>query len=90
MLSYDEGYHTNDKVLANALWIGVLNQADTVDLERLFHLVDYVHRNMHHLETLPNKQILGGFASFLPLYSDKPDITKDHRVLQRLQLINEE
>ncbi|XP_067945462.1 ubiquinol-cytochrome-c reductase complex assembly factor 1-like [Watersipora subatra] len=80
VLLYDEGYQTDDKVLAGALWKCLLQAREDVEPKDLLSLVDYVHRNLHHLKSLSDDQFFSGYVSFLPLDSDKPDVEKGKRV----------
>ena len=88
LLSYDEGYYTDDKTLAGALWKCLFDRREDVEPKELLHIVDYVHRNMSHLESITNQQLIDGFISFLPLDSDKPDVSKDEQVQQILRLMS--
>lgn len=80
VLGYDEGLFTDDKRLAAALWRNTLSQSKDVDPEHLFLLVDYIHRNLNHLERISDSQIMSGYVTFLPLHADTVDNDKDKRI----------
>lgn len=81
LLGYDEGYFTNDKILAGALWTGLLGQSDSIQPKQITELLEYVHINLAHLQTISDKQILrDGFMNFIPLDFKKPNSAKDKAI----------
>ena len=81
LLGYDEGYFTNDKVLAGAIWGGLLARRDSVTSKQLTELLEYVHINLSHLQTIPDRQIIQeGFVNFIPLDFKKPYTPKDKAI----------
>lgn len=84
VVGYDEGYLTDDKTLASAIWRHFLDKDPNVEPEILCKLVHYIHKNLQHLETLSDKQLLLGYTTFIGLDSDKPDKAKDSEVFQKI------
>lgn len=82
VIGYDEGYFTDDKVLAGAIWRCLLEKNQHVEPRHLVDLVDYVHKNLHHLLSITDNELLGGKISFISFDSDQPDPTKDRKIQQ--------
>lgn len=88
LAGYDEGLLTNDRVLASALWRMMLNKSETVEPHQLIELLGYVHKNLAHLETIPDDQLLEeGVVSFIPLDWQRPNKEKDTAIRNLVSMI---
>ncbi|XP_068706087.1 ubiquinol-cytochrome-c reductase complex assembly factor 1-like [Montipora foliosa] len=63
-IALDEGLLCDDTVLATALWRNMFYNKKRTDAEALGRLVEYVRKNIQHLETLPADDLLYGNANF--------------------------
>lgn len=73
MLALDEGLVDDDTVLAAALWRHLCS-FQPIPLERLVHIVEYVRKNIRHLEQLPDENFIkNGYVYFLPLHGNTVD-----------------
>lgn len=84
MLGYDEGYLSDDKVLAGAVWRNLLNKDPNVEPETLYKLVHFIHKNLQHLQTIEDKQLLEGYVTFIDLDSDKANKRKAQEILETI------
>lgn len=80
VVRYDDGYLSDDKTLASAVWRNLLNKNEKAEPSDLLHLVEYIHKNLHHLESLPDEQFINGVISFIGLDNEKVDKAKDQHV----------
>lgn len=80
VIGYDEGYLCDDRTLAAAVWRNLLDRNTDVEPGDLLALVDYIHKNLQHLETLSDDQLLSGFISFIPFNSEKVNVEKDNHI----------
>lgn len=85
MIGYDEGYLANDKALAGAVWRHLLGKHAEVEPVVMYELVHYIHKNLRHLETVSDQQLLEGYVTFIGLHSEKPNNIKDEEVLKKIQ-----
>ncbi|THD19777.1 Ubiquinol-cytochrome c reductase complex chaperone [Fasciola hepatica] len=69
MFAYDEGLLSHsDPLLATALWRNLFMSSDTTSAQELEIIVEYVRKNLVHLENLSSSTILRfGTPTFLPL-----------------------
>jgi hypothetical protein len=73
MLALDEGLVDDDTVLAAAIWRHFCHFQPT-PLERLVTIVNYIRKNIQHLEQLPDENFMkNGYIYFLPLHGDTVD-----------------
>ena len=70
VLALDEGLVDDDTVLASAVWRHCC-QYQTIPVERLVSIVQYIRKNIRHLEQLPDENFIkNGYIYFLPLQGD--------------------
>lgn len=69
VLAYDEGLLSTDEVLAGALWRNIWDMK-YVDPTLLTLAVEYVRKQVVHLDTQDLNDICLGFVSFMPLHGD--------------------
>lgn len=68
IFAYDEGLLSHDRVLAAALWRNMFHDKQNTDAIKLAEMVDYVRRQVRHLDRLDSKQFLEtGEVKWLPL-----------------------
>lgn len=68
IFAYDEGLLSHDRVLAAALWRNMFHDKQHTDAIKLAEMVDYVRRQVCHLDRLDSKQLLEtGEICWLPL-----------------------
>ncbi|EDO34002.1 predicted protein [Nematostella vectensis] len=71
IFAYDEGLLSHDRVLAAALWRNMFHDNRT-DAVQLASMVEYVRRQVQHLDGLDSKEILEtGQITWLPLRTPK-------------------
>lgn len=63
-IALDEGLLCDDTVLATALWRNMFYNKKSTDAEALGRLVEYVRKNVQHLESLSADDLLYGDANF--------------------------
>lgn len=67
-IGYDEGLLCDDRVLATVLWRNLFQNKNRTDAEQLGRLVEYVRKNIQHLDSLPTEHVLqDGRITWLPL-----------------------
>jgi len=81
LYAYDEGLQGDDKALAGALWRTFFLRSEDVDAHQLETMVQYVRRQMVHLDAMDSGVIqTAGLFSFLPLH-DTPEATERNRLI---------
>ncbi|KAL9962713.1 hypothetical protein ACROYT_G031846 [Oculina patagonica] len=66
-IAYDEGLLCDDTVLATVLWRNLFYNKERTDAEQLARLVEYVRKNVQHLDSVSSEQILcDGNITWLP------------------------
>lgn len=67
-IGYDEGLLCDDRVLATVLWRNLFQNKNRTDAEQLGRLVEYIRKNIQHLDSLPTEHVLqDGRITWLPL-----------------------
>ena len=67
ILAYDEGLLSHDRVLAASLWRNMFHDKKNTDAENLAKFVDYVRRQIVHLENINSEVLLTtGQIEWLP------------------------
>ena len=66
-LAYDEGFYYGDPILAAALWRNLHICQKDVSFHNVACSLEYVRRNLQHLDQTEPQQILSGDFKFLKL-----------------------
>ncbi|XP_041361092.1 ubiquinol-cytochrome-c reductase complex assembly factor 1-like [Gigantopelta aegis] len=81
LFAYDEGLLGDDKTLAGAVWRTLFEQRDT-DPGNITLMVEYIRKQIKHVSAQDERSILfDGVVTFLPLYGDREDPSRDLRKL---------
>lgn len=71
-IAYDEGLLCDDTVLATVLWRNLFYNKERTDAEQLARLVEYVRKNVQHLDNISSEQILcDGNITWLPFREEE-------------------
>jgi cytochrome b pre-mRNA-processing protein 3 len=74
LFGFDEGLLSNDAGLAASLWRHFLGMEDANDFSMLVTLCDYVRKNVHHMEKIPEKDLLRhGVVTFVKFDQESID-----------------
>jgi cytochrome b pre-mRNA-processing protein 3 len=66
LIGFDEGLLSDDIVLAGAVWRHIFEMKDIEDYGALAEIVEYIRKNVAHIDTIPEEDILKyGIISFL-------------------------
>lgn len=77
-IGYDEGLLCDDTVLATVLWRNLFHNKTRTDAEQLGRLVEYVRKNIQHLDSLPREHVLqDGRITWLPLNEQAEEEKKE-------------
>lgn len=72
IVAYDEGLLGDDQVLASALWRNLFYRRADADVQSLALMVDYVRRQIQHLEQQSSDSfLLDGTIKWLPLHENE-------------------
>ncbi|CAF0964256.1 unnamed protein product [Brachionus calyciflorus] len=87
LFGFDEGLLSDDTVLAGAVWRHLLEMRDLKDHAILGELVEYIRKNVHHLEKINDVDILkNGIVSFVGLDQKELDHMKVRlKILEKIK-----
>lgn len=79
IFAYDEGLLSHDRVLAAALWRNMFHDKKNTDAVKLAEMVEYVRRQVRHLDTQDSKQLLTtGVVNWLPFKKSEAKKMSQH------------
>ncbi|XP_065652462.1 ubiquinol-cytochrome-c reductase complex assembly factor 1 isoform X3 [Hydra vulgaris] len=74
IIAFDEALLSHDTVLASALWRNLFAEKSKSDPENIALLVEYIRKQIHHLESLDSEALLNnGEINWLPLITPLKD-----------------
>jgi cytochrome b pre-mRNA-processing protein 3 len=84
LFAYDEGLMGNDHVLAGALWRNLFDK-NCADVSHLEQMVEYVRRQLAHLDKLESSELLiTGLMRFLPLHETTENFNRQKLILTEI------